>query len=232
MGRIIAYLVVAYVAFVLFMTLLLSARLLLFLLLLLVFLLFRFRRGSWARYAYELDGLRGLPWARRELEPGPPPGATGRELHRLRGAAERLGREFPENRLENTALVSVLALYAHEPPEERERVEQEFDSWRGRFLAWRQRVADFGADGDLTALEEERAALEAYVDELRSRAAQADDLPQRALDEVTRAGALIEAARAACAGMSESSALVERLDAAAAKHAERGPLSGERRRAR
>ena len=228
MGRIIAYLVVAYVAFVLFMTLLLSARLLLFLLLLLVFLFFRFRRGSWARYVHELEGPRALPWSRRELEPGPPPSATGRELQRLRGAAERLGREFPENRLENAALVSVLALYTHEPAEERERVEQEFDSWRDRFVAWRQRLADFGGAGDPTALEEERAALEAYVDELRRRAAEADELPQRALDEVTRAGALIEAARAACAGVSESSPLVERLDAAVAKHAEAwGAVGGE-----
>lgn len=225
MGRILVYLVVGYVALIVFMSVLTAAPWLLFLLIALIVVFFR-RNESRPRYAGELPGLLALPWNRRELESAPRPGEAERAIGRLRGAAERLAAEFPENRLENPALVAVLALYAHEPQEERDRLEHEFDSWQGRFLAWRQRLQElhgFPPQAELTPLADEQAALETYVAELRGRAAEADELPQRALDEVTRAGALITTAREAWKRLPDAadvSALAEQLDVAAAGHAD------------
>jgi hypothetical protein len=206
-GRILVYVVVGYVVFAVVMSALVSVP---WLLLLFGLLFFAFsRRGrSWTSYARELVGPRA-----GELQ-----AATPDQAGRLRGASERLAPEFPEDRLENAALVSVLAPYAYEPAEERGRVEREFDSWRERFVAWRRRVEELGADASLEELVQEQAALETYVAELHRRATEADELPQRALDEVTRAGELIEAARA---GLPEDApGLSERLDVAAATHAD------------
>jgi hypothetical protein len=205
-GRILVYVVVGYVVFAVVMSALVSVPWLL-LLLVLLFFAFSRRSGSWTSYARELVGPRA-----GELQ------ATPDQVGRLRSASQRLAPEFPDDRLENPALVAVLAPYAYEPPEERERVEQEFDSWRERFVAWRRRVEEFGTNASLDELVQEQSALEAYVAELRKRAAAADDLPQRALDEVTRAGELIRGARASL--REDAPGLAERLDAAGAKHAE------------
>ncbi len=158
-----------------------------------------------------------------------------RYVRRFDGAARRLAAAFPEDSLENPALVAVLAAYLHEPAEARESVEDEYRGQRVRFLAWRQNLGLLGSphgldEGGLHAwlqeardLDVELSAIETYAAEIRSRAEATDGLTEKALEQAARAGELLASARAAAAAVADSGsarALNERLDVAQAKHRE------------
>ena len=150
--------------------------------------------------------------------------------------ARRLEAAFPEDPLENAALVSVLGAYLHEPPEERQSVEDEYRRQRERLLALMRKVQrlrsphGLDTDGlrtwlqDAAELDAGLSAIEAYVAEIQTRAEATEELPQKALEHATRAGDLLATARttAASAGAGRGSvhALSARLAEAETKHRE------------
>jgi hypothetical protein len=158
-----------------------------------------------------------------------------RYARRFDGAERRLANAFPEDPLENDALVAVLALYLHEPAEARATVEDDYRAWREEFLAWRQSVGLLGSPQGLDAgdlgvwLETAReldaglSAVETYRADVESRADAAEGIAERALERLARAGDAIGAASAPSASITDAQsarALSEALADAEAKYRE------------
>jgi hypothetical protein len=160
----------------------------------------------------------------RALGSAPPaddkPGADARRYaRRFEEAERRLASALPEDPLENDALVAVLALYLHEPPDARAAVEDEYRSRRKEFLAWRQRAralpSPLGLDGqglrewlqDAEELDAELSAIEGYAADIQSRAEASEGLADKALERLTRAGDVLSAARAQAATITDTSSI-------------------------
>jgi hypothetical protein len=156
-------------------------------------------------------------------------------VERLEDRRSELLERLPGDPLECEALVSSLAVLTHEPAEERERVEVEYNGFAERFAGWsadlsllRVRLGDAGGLSDdprLDALEDEAASLEAeldaiaaYVHGLGARAREAETLAGSALDACVQAGEALERARRALAASAGPAGEIgSELDAAAVK---------------
>ena len=131
-------------------------------------------------------------------------------------AASRVGprlteleRELTEDPLESPLMLDLAELYEHEPPEDRNRLDEEYREQRARLVECR---AAFERGEPVEA---DVASIEAFVRELRETAAGAADDPVAAALEATgRASRALEAARAQTSSVAGDVAteLAERLD--------------------
>ena len=140
-----------------------------------------------------------------------------RHTRRFEEAERRLARALPEDPLNSDALVAVLALYLHEPPEARAGVEDEYRTRREQFVAWRQKAHALGSprglEGDdlhawlqeAEELETELATIEGYAADIQSRADASEGLAEQAIERLTRAGDVLGTARAAATAITEAS---------------------------
>jgi hypothetical protein len=237
MGRVLLYVGCGYILLVLVSSALFTGPGGLPLLVLAAIVFFLYRSGVLAKLRpqanepFELARALGSPAARDD---GLLSDALGYAC-RFDEAEGRLAAALPEDPLENEALVEVLAAYLHEPPEARASVEDEYRSRREQLLDWRQRAHLLGSphgleDSALRAwlreaqgLDVELSALEAYAADIRHRANAMEGLAEQAVEQATRAGELLTAARAACAALDDARSaefLSERLDVAEAKRRE------------
>ena len=137
--------------------------------------------GLWLLVLLLLVGVvwasrKGLPFGEMPTHVLPAPTVAGPlpSPDTLRPRLESLSRDLPDDPLDSPLVVALADLYDHEPPDERERLDQEYHEQRERLVTCRSAL-ERGESEEL--LRREVDGVEAYVSGLRATAARAGDDP-------------------------------------------------------